>query len=304
MRTVTPEFEVIAAVRATTGESPVWDAECSILRWVDIDGRKVYSYDPSSRKTAHVNTPADVGLLAKAPCGDWFVALGCDIAKLHADGRFEPIATAPAASKDFRFNDGKFDLQGRLYAGLMSRTAEAGSGALYRLDPDGTWTVLDAGFTLPNGLAWSPDGKTFFYNDSLRRETFAYEFDLATGDIAYRRRFAGAAQHSPSRPDGLTFDPQGYLLSVAFDDHGIIRFAPDGTIERRLKLPIRRPTCCAFSDDGATLYVTSARIGLSEEELRASPLSGATLASDYASAFGQLVKSRNEPRVMATDVLP
>lgn len=287
MKTVRPEFEVISAIRATTGESPVWDADRRILRWVDIDGRKVYSYDPSSRKVSFVDTPADVGLLAKSPSGEWYVALGCDIAQLHADGRFETIATAPAASEAFRFNDGKFDQHGRLHAGLMSRTAEAGSGVLYRLDPDGTWTVLDEGFTLPNGLAWSSDGGTFFYNDSLRRETFAYDFDLATGKISARRRFASVAKQSSSRPDGLTFDPQGYLLSVAFDDHGVDRLAPDGTVERRLALPIRRPTSCAFSDEGETLYVTSARIGLSGDELRTAPLSGATLAVDYASALRQ-----------------
>ena len=157
------------------------------------------------------------------------------------------------------------------------------SGVLYRYDPDGTWHVRDNGFDLPNGLEWSRDGLTFYFTDSHKGEVYAYDFDPKTGELSHRRLFFGI-DPSVGRPDGLTFAAEGFLLSVLFDGSAILRIDPDGQVERRITLPVPRPTSCAFSEDGRHLFVTTARIGLSAADLETAPASGALLQLDYEEA--------------------
>ena len=227
-----------------------------------------------------MDLPEVVGALAECPSGALTLGLGCDLARLTPEGKAEAFALAPHAGPSFRFNDGKYDREGRLWAGLMNTERRKGSGILYRYDPDGTWHVCDKGFDLPNGLEWSRDGLTFYFTDSHKGEIYAYDFDPESGELSHRRLFF-SIDPAVGKPDGLTIDAEGFLLSVLFDGSAVLRIDPDGKVERRITLPVPRPTSSAFSEDGRYLFVTTARIGLSAVDLKATPASGALLQLDY-----------------------
>lgn len=276
------QIRIASDTKAVIGESPVWSARRQRLLWIDILGGQLHSYDPLSGQDAVTPVPTPAGLLAEGPEGEIVLGLGCDLARLDADGEVTRFARAPQADPAFRFNDGKFDRQGRLWTGLMNMEGKKGRGILYRFDPDGTWHVADTGFDLPNGLEWSKDGNTFYFTDSHKGEIYAYDFDPATGEIGNRRLFFGMDPRD-GKPDGLTLDPDGHLLSVLFDGSAIVRIGPSGSLERLIPLPVPRPTSCAFAGDGGALFITTARAGLTENQLSCAPQSGVLFEIDYDS---------------------
>lgn len=284
MKAVFPEITIAAQADASIGESPIWSARRNRLMWIDIMGGLFHSYDPATGHDEVIETPASIGLVAENPAGGVVLGLECDLAHCTADGRIEYFARAPNADPAYRFNDGKFDPQGRLWTGLMNKEGKKGSGILYRFDPDGTWHIADTGFDLPNGLEWSRDGRTFYFTDSHRGEIHVYDFDPASGEVGNRRLFFGM-DPADGKPDGLTIDAEGYFLSPLFDGSAIARIAPDGSLERTIQLPVPRPTSCAFGGDGRTLLVTTARIGLSDAQLAVAPASGKLLSLDYEEAL-------------------
>ena len=255
------------------------------LLWIDIMAGQFHSYDPVTGHDDVIDVPAPVGMLAEGAAGEIILGLGCDLARLGEDGRVEISTRCPHADQAFRFNDGKYDSQGRLWTGLMNREGKKSVGLLYRFDPDWTWHLADTGFDLPNGLEWSRDGKTFYFTDSHKGEIYAYDFDPVTGEINNRRVFF-SMDPKDGKPDGLIMDRSGYLLSVLFDGSAIARITPDGVLERLITLPVPRPTNCAFGSDGRTLFVTTARIGLTDECFASAPASGALLALNYVNVTG------------------
>ena len=284
MKTVTPDIRRAVEIDATIGESPIWSATRKRLLWIDITGRKLHAYDPVARRNEMLDLPEVVGALAEGPSGALTLGLECDLARLTPESKAEAFARAPHARPSFRFNDAKYDRAGRLWIGLMNTERRKGSGLLYRYDPDGTWHVCGEGFDLPNGLEWSRDGLTFYFTDSHKGEIYAYDFDPESGDLGHRRLFF-SIDPTIGKPDGLTIDAEGFLLSVLFDGSAILRIDPDGKVDRRIALPVPRPTSSAFSEDGRQLFVTTARLGLSAADLEAAPASGALLQLDYEGAI-------------------
>ena len=266
---------------AVLGESPVWSPTRQRLLWVDTEGRWLHAFDPASGHNQSTAMPDVVGMVAEDRDGRLVVALGCGLARLGADGEAEPFGVAPHAAPGFRLNDGKFDEQGRLWIGLMSYDLTPGSGILYRVDPDGTWQVMDDGFTLINGLEWTQDRRTLLVTDSRQGIIYAYDFDARSGTIRDRRPFA-VIDAALGKPDGLTLAPDGVLLSTLFDGSAILRISREGEIQGKIALPVPRPTSCTVvPGPEPTLYVTTARLGLSPDDLRMSYLSGSLLVADY-----------------------
>jgi len=280
MRTVVPGIEIAAATDAILGESPIWSAARRRLLWVDTAAQKLYATDPASGRNETQELPDVVGMIAQAEAGTLTLALGCDLARLTTGSKVEQFAHAPHSDAAYRLNDGKYDHRDRLWIGLMDYDLRPGTGLLYRYDLDGSWHVCDDGFTLSNGLDWSPDGRTFYFTDSRKGDIYAYDFEPERGEISHRRLLAHI-DPDEGKPDGLTVDPEGFLLSVLFDGGAILRIAPDGKFERKIALPVPRPTSCAFAGDNQYLFVTTARLGLTNADLQAAPASGALLKLDY-----------------------
>ena len=157
-----------------------------------------------------------------------------------------------------RLNDGKVDRQGRFYAGSMD-TQEAGpNGALYRLDPDLSLHRLDTGIVVSNGPCWSPDGRTFYFADTWSGEIWAYDCDPASGAISNRRTFTRVDMSGGGAADGSTVDAEGYLWNAQVYDGKLVRYAPDGSVDRVIEMPVKKVTSVMFGGPELdVLYVTS-----------------------------------------------
>ncbi|MDQ7728494.1 SMP-30/gluconolactonase/LRE family protein [Halomonas sp. SpR8] len=279
--------EVIVAFssQAVLGESPVWSTSTARLLWVDTLGASLNVFDPvTSHNVVHA-MPSPLGFVTETPAGQWFIGAGCDVEMVSRSGERQLIATAPHGQEGYRFNDASLDPSGRLWVGLMNEGLKEGSGYLYRLDPEGAWHTIDSGFTLINGIDWSRDSKTLYVTDSLQGVIYAYDHDLLSGEVRNRRSLISISPDK-GKPDGLTVDREGFLLSVLFDGAAIARISPEGQIDCMISLPVPRPTSCAFDDTGQYLFVTSARLGLSKSEIARAPASGALLRIDYQQVTG------------------
>ena len=259
---------------AELGEGAVWCDRDHVLWWVDINAPALHRFDPATSQDQSWPMPEPIGCLALGPDRRVVVALASGLAWFDPDSggldRFLPIE---ADQPDTRLNDGRCDRQGRFWVGSMERGTREKRGVLYRCDAAEAVPVL-TGVQVPNCTAFSPDGRTMYFADTPTRAIRAFDLDPATGALTNERVFASLP---PFRglPDGATVDAAGGLWVAHWDGWRVSRFLPDGTPDRSIRLPVPRPTCCAFGgDDLGTLFITSARTGLDAEILAGAPLSG------------------------------
>ncbi len=261
--------------RADLGEGPRWDSAHQRLLWVDIMRGRVHAFTPSTGACRNVAVGQPVGALASCRDGSLVLAVAGGFARLDLDSqKFEMQAAVEADRPQNRMNDGACDGAGRFWAGTMALDEQPGAGALYRLDPDLTVHTMLTGVSISNGLDWSLDGRRMYYVDSPTRRIDVFDFDVATGSIANRRTFVEVPADA-GVPDGLTVDAAGFVWLALWGGAALRRFAPDGTLERVVPLPVTHPTSCAFG--GAALdelYVTSARRPLTAEEKARQPQAG------------------------------
>jgi sugar lactone lactonase YvrE len=249
------------------------------LWWVDIKRDELHSLDVGTGATQTRACPATLSAVWPMD-GD---ALMCAARRGFAtwdltSGEFTYIAEPEPHEPGNRFNDAVADPAGRFWAGSMDDAEQRASGALYRLDHDGLCTRLFDGLNTPNSLSWSPDGTVMYFTDSRQREIVTFEFDAGSGTLGERRHFASVSNASP---DGSTVDEDGCLWNAEWGGWRVVRYRPDGEIDRVVELPVARPTKPAFGGaDLSILYVTSARKGLSDSDLARQPLAGSLFALD------------------------
>jgi sugar lactone lactonase YvrE len=251
------------------------------LYWVDITGCRIYARDWSGGPTAVLPVPEPVGSVAPRAGGGLVAALRHAIAFCDVDrGTVEVVRELEGDLAGNRFNDGAVDPAGRFWFGSMDLAERAPTGSFYRLDADLTATRAFGGIVCSNGPAWSPDGRTMYHVDSTRQVIRAYEVDPATGTVGGSRVFA-SDEGADWFPDGVTVDADGFVWNCQWAGARIVRYAPDGAVDRVLPLPVPRPTRCAFvGPDLSLLAVTTARVGLDAAALAAAPLSGQVLLVD------------------------
>jgi sugar lactone lactonase YvrE len=275
------EARCVLPARAVLGEGPLWDREDRCLYWVDIKGRAVHRFDPATGQDTRWPTPETVGSLVRRARGGLVLALRSGFHAFDLDtGAIEPMAQPELDRLENRFNDGKPDRRGRFWAGSMHDPATAATGALYRLDPDGSCHRMVDGVVISNSLCWSPDGRTMYHADTIARTVWAWDADPDGGEIANRRVFV-TTSGDEGNPDGATVDAEGFVWLAHWDGWQVSRHDPTGRTERVIRLPVQKPTCPAFGGrDLDVLYVTSATIGLSPAALAAQPCAGGILAID------------------------
>lgn len=259
------------------GECPLWDDASATLLWVDIVQGEIHEYDTRQRRHRRLNLGQAVGAIALAP-GDRLVgALQQGFFFIHrVDGRLECIARPEAHLPGNRFNDGKCDPAGRFWAGTMSTSGVADAGSLYALAPEGTAERKIGGVTTSNGLAWSPDGRIFYYIDTPKQEVAAYDFDASSGALS-RRRVVVRIPAEMGKPDGMTVDEEGMLWVALWGGGKVTRWHPGtGKLVHHLALPVTQVSSCTFGGTHLQdLYVTTARVGLGAQALAAQPGAGA-----------------------------
>jgi sugar lactone lactonase YvrE len=261
------------------GEGAVWCPHERALWWIDISSPSLWRFDPRADRVDHWPLPKPPGSFALRKNGGFLFAFRNGLATLDAPGgALEWLEVPGLALGDERFNDGKADRAGRFWSGTLDRRLASPIGQLYRVEPGFRVTAMDRGFTISNGIGWSPDDRTMYFTDTPSRRIYRYDFDPATGGIANRRVFVEVdAGHGG--PDGMTVDAAGFVWSAQFDRWCVNRYAPDGRLDRSIRLPVQRPTTCMFGGaDLATLYVTSARMDLTDAALAAQPQAGGVFA--------------------------
>jgi sugar lactone lactonase YvrE len=275
--------KLILDAKATLGEGPAWDAKTQTLYWLDILGKQIYA------GTQILATLDDlIGCLAPCKNGHLILALSGDEGR-HSFADFDPFGQAQVSPDSAqltvlafldselptnRFNDGKCDSAGRFIAGTMDMNEKNPNGSLYSFDGKQVTRLLD-GITISNGLGWSPDQKTFYYIDTPTREVKAFDYDLATGQIA-NPRVAIYVPESLGWPDGMTSDTEGNLWIAMWGGAQVTKWNPStGKLLEQIPMPAFQTSSCVFGGkDMNELYVTSARKGMSEENLKKYPLSG------------------------------
>lgn len=272
------------------GESPLWDTHRQCLYWVDIRQPALRRLDPVSGVLDTWPMPALVGSIALTNDARLLVALPQSIELFDPrDGSLTPFAQVPVLPEHHRFNDGRCDRQGRFWVGSMHNLTRAPEGVLWRLDGDARLHACKDGICIPNSLCFSLDGQTLYFADSLKYQLCAYDYDTVSGQIGDERIVSRTTP--PGFPDGATVDAEDFIWSAEFNGGRVVRYAPDGRIDRVIPMPVRMPTCCAFGGSELdVLYVTSASQNLSPQERAMQPLAGALFALDVG------VRGVPEPR--------
>jgi sugar lactone lactonase YvrE len=274
-------MECIWPAQAELGEAPMWCPDEQVLYWVDITGKAVHRFDPRSGERDSFPQAHQIGCLVKREGGGFIAGLDCGLAFIDdALAALEIFAAPEIDLPQNRFNDGKCDRRGRFWVNSADKEEQESSGSLYRVGHDRNVERVYSGVVLPNGLGWSPDNNTMYLTDSYRQAIDAFDFHADRGNIANRRLFV-TVNEEEGMPDGLAVDAAGFVWSAHWAGGRITRYSPDGAVDCVIELPVPNVTSLAFGGiDLDRLFVTTARLGLSDEQLEAAPLSGGLFVLD------------------------
>ena len=260
---MTIKIEFVLQCENHLGEGPVWDVEENRLYWVDGTGRRVgrpsiWRFDPVSGKVENWSLTHDVGAMALRRGGGAVLALDDGFYFFaFGSGELDLISFVEPEQPRTRLNDGKCDRGGRFFAGGMDDKEELKICGLWRLDPDLRVTKVEEGIICTNGPCWSPDDKTFYLADTFQGEIWAYDYDISLGAISHKRVFA-SFRNDPGVADGSTVDEEGYLWNAQVISGDLVRYAPDGSVDRRIGMPVKNITSVMFGGSNLDdIYVTS-----------------------------------------------
>jgi sugar lactone lactonase YvrE len=273
--------EVVHDDVADIAEGPCWRSP-DRLTWVDVlDGRVIVADVGAAVEVVArhaLDVPVSAALPMAAAQDGWILAAGCGFAHLAPDGTARMLAQPEIARRDVvRMNDAKCDPAGRLWAGSMAYDESPGLGSLFRVDLDGSVTRVLEGLQISNGMGWSPDARTFYFNDSGHGVVYTAPYDVDRGEIGGLRPLI-TPEHGA--PDGLTVDAEGMLWVALWEGGAVHRYDPAGRLVERIEVGAKLTTsCCLGGADGRTLFITTATRGLSEAMLRAQPDCGRLFAA-------------------------
>jgi L-arabinonolactonase len=273
--------EIVVDGKNLLGEGVIWSPTHDEVQWVDIIGKKFWTYRPATGVAGAIELPERLACFA--PLGQSRILAGFASGLAYFDlatGARQMIAPIEADQPTTRLNDGKLDRQGRLVFGTMDE-AETGAtpiGQVWSHSSGSTPRVLFSGVRISNSIAFSPDGLRMYFADTPLRTIFCYDYDGDRGALSNRRVFVQLPSGVGS-PDGSTVDSEGCLWNAEWGGGRVVRYTPDGRVDRAIPLPCSQTTCCAFGGpDLSTLFVTSAATGLNEKKRAAEPHAGALFA--------------------------
>ena len=285
-----PEIRAMVDCRNFVGEGPIWQPLDGSIWWVDVFAPAIYRLDTASGAVSHRPLPKRAAAVVPRSGGGVVVVLRSALAALETiDGEVRYLAIENFELNRFRFNDAKVDDRGRVWVGTFDPAVTALDGTLRCIGgtPLAMSAPFDRGMGVSNGIGWSPDRRTMYFTDTLAKLIYAYDFDLDSGTASNRRVCVKpkAAAGALDGPDGLAVDRDGNVWSAQFGSWRIDCYAPNGTLLRSVRMPTARPTSCIFGGkDLSTLYVTTATMLLTTEELAAQPYAGSLLVLDVGTA--------------------
>lgn len=271
--------QLAAQTEDVIGEVPHWDAEAGALWWIDVLKPALHRLDERTGRVTIWTPPEKLGSFGRLSDGPLIVAGRGGLALWEPKaGRFERLSDPEADRPDNILNDGRVGPDGRFVVASMDKRLAGPNGRLWQVHGDGRTVLLqNSDIFLPNAVCWSPDGAVLYLGDSHTNLIFAYDYDQSTGAVANRRLFADTSA-LPGDCDGSSIDAEGFMWNARFGGGCLIRFAPDGSVDRTVELPVTQPTHVTFGGAGlTTLYVTTSRFRLSPERLAAEPMAGGVL---------------------------
>ena len=278
----------------TLGEGALWDAERKLVWFVDIKQHLVWRYDPATGSHATATAPDQIGWVLPADNGLLLCGLKEGLWTFDPEAEtFTRLCEVPGELASNRNNDACTDTRGRVWFGTMDDGEKDDTGRFYVFDRGQVTPAGPDKVSITNGPAVSPDGQRIVFTSTLGKTIHIADLH-DDGSLGPARLFVDTAEHFPDAyPDGPVFDAEGFLWTgLYFGDH-IARFAPDGRLDLTVPMPTSNITkLCFGGEDLKTIYVTTARGGLSDEKLAAQPLAGSLLAleSPVAGFVGTKVK--------------
>jgi D-xylonolactonase len=252
-------LEIIAQDNNRCGEGPIWDATLGRLLWTDAEDTLIYQYYPASgEKSILCRDVMAVGIVLNQT-GELLFSGPEGLTLWRAPGDYRKLITE-YEGEALSFNDLIADPAGRVYVGsyYWGENGMEKHGKLYLVDTNGDLHVVDEGIELANGLGFSPDDRTLYFTDSAARRIYAYDVHPQTGELSHKRLFVQVPREE-GLPDGMTVDSQGFVWSAQWYGSQIVRYDPDGKVERRIEMPVRQVSSVAFGGpDLMDLYITSA----------------------------------------------
>jgi len=283
-------IDVVVSEPAALGEGPVWSQLEQVLYWIDIDGCAVHRYDPATGIDQQKSTPARPGSLALTrDAGKLLMSTEHQVVWFDwSTGATQPFVVLETPGAGIRMNDGRTDPAGRFIVGTMFEDTGARKfvGSLHRVEADGTATALRRAVGTANGLAFDTTRDIMYWADTPTQQVLAWDYDHATGDRSNERVFFDY-QTVEGKPDGACVDADGFYWSASVRGWALTRVAPDGTVERRIELPVELPTMPCFGGPNLdTLFITSINTGDDDPAnvaRRAGVAAGSVLAIDLSS---------------------
>jgi sugar lactone lactonase YvrE len=276
------QIRCVSEPQDVLGETPLWCEQSRCLWWLDIDRARLHRLCPESGARDLFSFDAKyAGSLALRASGGVLIALELGLFTFNPGvEELRPFCQVEPPQLNNRLNDGRCDGAGRFWVGTIDNALTHPNGSLYRVDPDGTVGHMFGDVIVSNTIAISPDQKTLYFSDTRRFKIRAFDLDLTGGTLSNERVFVDYTR-TRERPDGACVDADGFVWNAIFGGHRVVRYAPDGAIDRTIDLPVTNPTCVCFGGpDLRTLYITTARKFLTPEQLRSEPWAGAVLVVD------------------------
>jgi L-arabinonolactonase len=271
------EVTVVGETRNIHGEGPIWSEQLQKLFWTDIESRLLWEYEPLGSRFRSWPMPAKVCSLAFREKGGLLIAFDRGLSFYDLESGVEQrIVDVEPGFPTTRLNDGRCDRQGRFIVGGFD-SSEKGLSSAYRLDVDVSLHRLFGGLSSANSTCFSHDGATMYYADSPQAAIWAFDYDTANGTPHGRRVFC-TFTGQPGLPDGSVIDADGFLWNAQWNGSRVVRYRPDGSVDRVIETPCSCPTSLAFGGrDLDVLYITTSRLILSPDQLKAQPSAGALL---------------------------
>lgn len=248
--------ELIADYDCVCGEGPLWHPFEKKLYWLDIPPGRLFRYDPATGQHEQCLEGEAIGGFTVQADGALLLFMARGAVRTWRNGELTTLIEDIPGERDSRFNDVIADPRGGVFCGTMPGKDRL--GRLYRLDPDRTLTQLLDGIGCSNGMGFTPDRKGMYYTDSPVRKIYRFDYDEATGGLSNQRVFVETPK-GEGVPDGMTVDAEGFVWTAKWDGGCMVRYAPDGSEDRRVEFPAKKVSCVTFGgEDYTDMYVTTA----------------------------------------------
>lgn len=247
---------LVVDYKCQNAEGPLWHPLEQCLYWTDIPRGRMFRYDSATHTHKQIYSGEPVGGFTIQEDGSLLLFKAQGAIERWQGGKLTPLISEIPQERENRFNDVIADPEGRVFCGIMTPAQK--DGRLYRLDPDGSLTVVLEGTRVANGMGFSPDRKFFYFTDSPKREIYRFDYDQKSGSISNQQVHITVPENE-GVPDGMTVDAEGYIWSGRWDGGHLFRYAPDGAEVLRIPFPALKVTSVTFGgSDYTDIYITTA----------------------------------------------